>query len=75
MATLSSLAVSDEEYEKLFEVTATQTARLLDSESHERTLCVALESLYQWTLRRQAPLSDRVLDIYKVCYISIVEVR
>ena len=69
MATLSELAVSPEEQLKLFDEVVTQISKVLDSESHERTLCVALEALYRWIHSLNAPMSDKILQIYKVNYL------
>lgn len=63
---LSELAVSAEDRLKLFDEVVTQSARVLDSESHERTLCVALEALYRWIDSLNSPLPEKILQIYKV---------
>lgn len=50
----------------LFNEVASQLSRVLDSESHERTLCVALDTLQKWTTGLDAPMPDKILDIFKV---------
>lgn len=65
VATLSSLAVSEEDRESLFTESATHMSRVLDSESHERTLCVALDVLRQWTVGRRNTMPNKILDIFK----------
>ncbi|XP_013182147.1 PREDICTED: translational activator GCN1 isoform X1 [Papilio xuthus] len=63
--TLSELAVSEEDFTALYEEATSQVARVLDSESHERTLCVALDVLSLWTQRLRAPLHPKVYEIFK----------
>ncbi|XP_038215346.1 eIF-2-alpha kinase activator GCN1 [Zerene cesonia] len=63
--TLSEVAVGAEEYGAVFEEAAAQVARVVEAESHERTLCAALDALLRWALRRAAPLPPAALDIYK----------
>ncbi|XP_045491112.1 eIF-2-alpha kinase activator GCN1 [Colias croceus] len=65
VGTLSEVAVSAEEYGAVFEEAATQVARVVDAESHERTLCAALDALLRWAMRRKEPLPPAALDIYK----------
>ncbi|XP_045785525.1 eIF-2-alpha kinase activator GCN1 isoform X2 [Maniola jurtina] len=65
VGTLSELAVLAEDRLKLFDEVVTQTGRVLDSESHERTLCVALEALYRWIQSLNGPLPENILQIYK----------
>lgn len=66
---MSELAVCAEELSGLFAETVTQMARVLDSESHERTLCGALDVLRCWLTRLRGPLPDRILDIFQVLFI------
>ncbi|XP_028035975.1 eIF-2-alpha kinase activator GCN1 isoform X1 [Bombyx mandarina] len=61
---LSQLAVAPEDRRALFAETAAHTARILDSESHERTLCVALDVLQHWTTGLDGPLPDVILEIF-----------
>ncbi|XP_014362251.2 eIF-2-alpha kinase activator GCN1 isoform X1 [Papilio machaon] len=63
--TLSELAVSEEDFTALYEEVTSQVSRVLDSESHERTLCVALDVLSLWTQRLRAPLHSKVYEIFK----------
>ncbi|XP_041977566.1 eIF-2-alpha kinase activator GCN1 isoform X2 [Aricia agestis] len=49
----------------LWSVAAAQTARVLDSESHERTLCAALQALQRWVTMLRQPLLTELLDMYK----------
>ncbi|XP_068630147.1 stalled ribosome sensor GCN1 [Battus philenor] len=65
VGTLSELAVSEEDLKVLFNEAATQIARVLESESHERTLVVALDVLHHWNQRLQAPLPDKIYEIFK----------
>ncbi|XP_047528363.1 eIF-2-alpha kinase activator GCN1 [Vanessa atalanta] len=65
VSTLKELAVSEEERSKLFDEVVIQISRVLDSESHERTLGAALETLLCWTESINAPLPEKVLQIYK----------
>lgn len=65
VGTLSCLAVSREDRPTLYKEAATQICRLLDSESHERTLCVALEALYVWTATLDTSLPDIIVEVYK----------
>ncbi|XP_075992954.1 lethal (3) 80Fj [Anticarsia gemmatalis] len=65
VGTLSSLAVSGAERAALFSEAAAQVSRVLDSESHERTLCVALDALHKWTLGLDSHLPHNILDIFK----------
>lgn len=66
VSTLSELAVAAEELSKLFAETVVQMSRVLDSESHERTLCGAQDALRCWLARLEGPLPDKILDIFKV---------
>lgn len=68
VSTLSELAVSAEELSKLFAETTTQMARVLDSESHERTLCGAQDALRCWLARLGGSLPDKILDIFQVTF-------
>ncbi|CAK1582375.1 unnamed protein product [Parnassius mnemosyne] len=65
VSTLSELAVSEEDFVALFNETVSQMTRVLESESHERTLCVALDVLDRWTQRLQAPLPDKIFELFK----------
>ncbi|CAH2227600.1 jg628, partial [Pararge aegeria aegeria] len=65
VGTLSELAVLPEDRLKLFDEVVTQTGRVLDSESHERTICVALEALNSWIQSLDTPLPEKILQIYK----------
>ncbi|XP_026329507.1 eIF-2-alpha kinase activator GCN1 isoform X2 [Hyposmocoma kahamanoa] len=65
VGTLSELAVAAEELSRLFAEAVAQTARVLDSESHERTLCGALDALRCWLARLGGPLPDKILDVFK----------
>lgn len=71
MGTLHQLAVIPEERRKLFDDVAAQIARVLDSESHERTLCVALDVLYLWTISLNTPLPEKILQIYMVFHVHV----
>ncbi|KAI5634477.1 eIF-2-alpha kinase activator GCN1 [Phthorimaea operculella] len=64
--TLSSLGVDDAERLKLFDEVCTCSARVLDSESHERTLVAALDALAAWLDKLQgAQLPEQVLQIFQ----------
>ncbi|KAJ8723024.1 hypothetical protein PYW07_004204 [Mythimna separata] len=65
VSTLRALPLRGAERLALFDEVAAQLARVLDSESHERTLCVALDTLQKWTVGLDAPLPDKILDIFK----------
>ncbi|XP_052737701.1 eIF-2-alpha kinase activator GCN1 [Bicyclus anynana] len=65
VGTLSELAVSAADRLTLFDEVVAQTGRVLDSESHERTLCGALDALYRWVHSLDEPLPEKVLQIYK----------
>lgn len=61
--------MSDEDRLRLFSEVAAQISRALESESHERTISVALDMLARWLRTIQgAPLPDKILDIFKVCH-------
>lgn len=62
---LRALPVSGADRLALFSEVATQLGRVLDSESHERTLCVALDTLQRWTAGLGVTLPDKMLDIFK----------
>ncbi|KAF9411180.1 hypothetical protein HW555_009953, partial [Spodoptera exigua] len=62
---LRALPVHGAERVALFNEVASQLARVLDSESHERTLCVALDTLQRWTAGLGTTLPDKLLDIFK----------
>lgn len=66
MSCLRALPVSGADRLALFSEVATQLGRVLDSESHERTLCVALDTLQRWTAGLGVTLPDKMLDIFKV---------
>ena len=66
MSTLRALPQRGADRLALFTEAATQLSRVLDSESHERTLCVALDVLQKWTTGLDAPLPDKILEIFKV---------
>jgi hypothetical protein len=66
VSTLSAVDVTDEERAALWESVAAQVARIVETESHERTLCAALDALRVWTVALRAPLPDAVLHLYKV---------
>lgn len=63
---LRSLAVSPSERAGLFEEVVSHTSRVLDSETHEKTLCVALEVLQSWLETLDVVELDKVYQIYKV---------
>ncbi|CAH2086956.1 unnamed protein product [Euphydryas editha] len=65
VGTLHELAVVPEERARLFDELAAQISRVLDSESHERTLCAALDALYCWTISLNMPLPEKILQIYQ----------
>ncbi|CAB3252124.1 unnamed protein product [Arctia plantaginis] len=65
VGTLSSLAVNGEDRMVLFTETVTQISRVLESESHERTLCVALDALQKWTLGLNTTMPAKILEIFK----------
>ncbi|XP_032513752.2 stalled ribosome sensor GCN1 isoform X1 [Danaus plexippus] len=62
---LRSLAVSPSERAGLFEEVVSHTSRVLDSETHEKTLCVALEVLQSWLETLDVVELDKVYQIYK----------
>ncbi|KAM3961855.1 lethal (3) 80Fj [Aphomia sociella] len=59
VSALSELRVTGAARRELRATAATQTARVLDSESHERTLCVALDVLQRWAG------AQRAIDVFK----------
>lgn len=66
ISTLSWLGVSEADGGALLDEAVAGCARVLDSESHERTLCVALDVLRAWCARPDRPLPPKILDILKV---------
>ncbi|KAJ0180220.1 hypothetical protein K1T71_003624 [Dendrolimus kikuchii] len=62
---LTHLAVSGEDRVALFNEATTQMSRVLESESHDRTLCVALDVLHSWLKIIDGPMPDKILDIFK----------
>ncbi|KAL4704513.1 hypothetical protein ACJJTC_007632, partial [Scirpophaga incertulas] len=64
IAALSEADISSEDMEAVFEEVCAQMRRVLDAESHERTLCAALEALQQWGAVRAAPLHAAVAALY-----------
>ncbi|CAH3879772.1 unnamed protein product [Pieris brassicae] len=65
VGTLSEVSVTGEDFAALFEEATTQISRVMEAESHERTLCVSLDVLHRWAQRARAPLSDKILQMYK----------
>lgn len=65
-AALSQLNVSAEDRTQLFNEAVAQISRVLESESHERTLCVAIDALKTWLDGLTTTLPDKILDIFKV---------
>nr|XP_049695154.1 eIF-2-alpha kinase activator GCN1 [Helicoverpa armigera] len=65
VSSLRALPVSGADRAALFGEVVTQISRALDSESHERTLCVALDALQRWSHNLGAALPDKILDIFK----------
>lgn len=66
MGTLSLLSVNPEDSLVLYTETVTQISRVLESESHERTLCAALEALQKWTVGLHTTMPTKILEIFKV---------
>ncbi|KAL0893483.1 hypothetical protein ABMA27_013683 [Loxostege sticticalis] len=64
-AALSQLNVSAEDRTQLFNEAVAQISRVLESESHERTLCVAIDALKTWLDGLTTTLPDKILDIFK----------
>ncbi|CAK1552697.1 unnamed protein product [Leptosia nina] len=65
VGTLSEVGVSDEDFAALLDEVITQMCRMIEAESHERTLCVALEVLHRWARRSNAHLPEKILQMYK----------
>lgn len=66
MSTLCALPVRGAARSQLFSEAAAQLARVLEAESHERTLCAALDTLQRWASRLDGTMPDLILDIFKV---------
>ncbi|CAH0604472.1 unnamed protein product [Chrysodeixis includens] len=64
VSTLCALPVQGEARQELFNEASTQLARVLDSESHERTLCVAMDTLQRWAAPH-TPMPEQILNIFK----------
>ncbi|RVE49899.1 hypothetical protein evm_005492 [Chilo suppressalis] len=65
VSALSELCVVGSERTQLLEEAVSQTARVLDSESHERTLCAALEALRHWATTPRVPLCAALPRMYQ----------
>lgn len=65
IGSLIYLAVTPDDHLPLFNEATAQMSRVLESESHERTLCVAIDVLYAWLKEVDGPMPDNILNIYQ----------